>query len=93
MSYHFAIIFLQTLFKHCSAKFDGEKKRFDAVTRPSGNLDINLGIAKTLYLTSEMFLKFIPQYFLLCLVIQHQHHFVTITHSLQFPLHPFRGIH
>ena len=34
-----------------------------------------------------------PQYFFLCLVIQHQHHFVTITHSLQFPLHPFRGIH
>ena len=52
MSYHFAIIFLQTLFKHCSAKFDGEKKRLDAVTRRSGNLDINIGIAKTLYLTS-----------------------------------------
>ena len=40
-----------------------------------------------------MFLKFTPQYSLLCLVIQHQHHFATITYSLQFPLHPFRGIH
>ena len=52
MSYHFATVILQTLFKHCSAKFDGEKKRLDAVTRRSGNLDINIGIAKTLYLTS-----------------------------------------
>ena len=49
MSYHFATIILQTLFKHCSAKFDGEKKRLDTVTRRSGNLDINIGIAKTLY--------------------------------------------
>ena len=40
-----------------------------------------------------IFLKFAPQYSFLCLLIQHQHHFATITQSLQFPLHPTRGIH
>ena len=31
----------------CSTKFDGVKKRYDAVTRPLGNLGISIGIAKT----------------------------------------------
>ena len=70
-----------------------KKKRYDGVTRPFGILGINIGIATSLFLTPEIFLKFASQYSLLCLVIQHQHHFAIITHSLRFPLHPFRGIH
>ena len=42
-------IIFQALFKHCSTKFDGEKKEYDAVTRPFGNLDIGIAIAKTLH--------------------------------------------
>ena len=62
-------ITLQTLFKHYPTKFDGEKEWYDVVTRPFGNLDIRIGIAKTLFLTSEISLKFAPQYSLLCLAL------------------------
>ena len=68
------------------------KKWYDAVTRPFGNLDICIGIAKISFLTSDIFFK-APQYSLLRLVVQHQHHFATSSHSLPFPLHPSRSIH
>ena len=85
-------ITLRTLFKTVLQSMM-EKKRYDAVARPFGNLGTSIDIENTLFLTSEFFLKFTPQYFLSHLVIQHRQHFVTITHSLRFPLHPFRGIH
>ena len=74
-------------------KYDGEKKSYDAVRRQFENLGTSIDIANTLFLTSEFFLKFTLQYFLLRLVIQYRQHFATITHSLRFPLFPFRGIH